>query len=234
MLVRITDQCDMMCSHCSINAGPDGQHMSMETFEQVLRFIDWTEIPLILISGGEPTLHPEFIDMLEKAAARFKVTVLSNGTFLDNDLMTKRILKTGALVQITNDDRFYPKKVLKIDHPQLLYEHHIRMVSPFGRAVTNKIPVSRQSPLCFNLRSVCRSVRDFKGALVMLRGMGKFCTPSINIDGSLSAGESNSCTTFGTIFDNNVRLTNGLCSMTCQKCGLLSNLSLQLKQAIGE
>jgi len=121
-----------------------------------------------------------------------------------------------------------------VDHPQLMYETRIRMISPFGRAVINKIPMNRQSPTCFNLRSICRRFRDFKYSMAQLRGLLKFCTPSINIDGTIAAGENNGCTTIGTVTDNNLVLTNRLCSMTCRRCGLVDNLIPELKKVIGE
>jgi hypothetical protein len=209
--------------------------MPMAVYEQVLKFIDWIEFPFIMLTGGEPTLHPEFMTLLQMVLDRkLKTIVLSNGTFLENDILTKRILKTGVSVQITNDDRFYPRKIPVINHPQLLYEHRIKMISPFGRALTNKLNINRQSPLCFNLRSVGHHARDFKGTLWTLRSMHRFCIPSINIDGTIVAGEMNTCTTIGTVYDNNLTLTNNLYSMTCQKCGLVNNLTPQLKEVIGE
>jgi len=225
----------MGCSHCMINAGPEGQHMDMNVYDQVLAFIEWTEFPFIMISGGEPCHHPEILTIIKKANDKnLKTVLLSNGMFLEDMILTRKILSLGISIQITNDDRFYPKRVPIVEHPQIVYEDRIRVVSPFGRAVTNKIPMNRQSPLCFNLRSVCRHTRDFKEALRLLRGMQKFCTPSINIDGSISAGESNTCTCIGTVSDINLTLTNNLCSMTCQRCGLINNVKPEIRQAIGE
>ena len=209
--------------------------MSMAVYEQVLKFIDWLEFPFIMLSGGEPTLNPEFMTMLHMALDKeLKTIVLSNGTFLENDTLTKELLKTGVSIQITNDDRFYPRPVPIIEHPQIMYEHRIRMISPFGRALTNKLPMNRQSPLCFNLRSIGRHVRNFKEAIALLRNMHKFCIPSINIDGTIAAGEMSTCTTIGTVYDSNTILTDKLCSMICERCGLVNNLTPQLKEAVGE
>jgi hypothetical protein len=209
--------------------------MTLDTFKQVLLFIEKTKFPLIMISGGEPMEHPGVFLMLKMALdAGFKTTLLSNGMFLADQEVMKMILDLGILVQITNDPRFYPQKVPYIEHKNIVYENSIRLVSPFGRALQNKIPVTRQSPLCFNLRSLVRYCHDFFQGLLMLRERMKMCTPSINIDGSISAGESNSCYRIGTIYDTNLMLTNKLCSMTCSKCGLVNNLESNYKRAIGE
>lgn len=235
MLVRITEKCHMGCSHCMINAGPAGQHMSLDTYKQVLDFIKKTMFPFIMVSGGEPMEHPDVLTMLKMAIdVGFKTTLLSNGMFLADQKLTKTILDMEVLVQVTNDSRFYPKKVSHVEHKNIMYEDTIRLVSPFGRALENKIPVTRQSPLCFNLRSIVRHYHDFFQGLLMLRQKVKMCTPSVNIDGSLSAGESNSCHRVGTVNDSNLVLTNKVCSMTCDKCGLVRNLDDLHKTAIGE
>jgi hypothetical protein len=166
--------------------------------------------------------------------AGFKTTLLSNGMFLTDQELTKAILDLDIFVQVTNDPRFYPKEVPHVEHKNIIYENNIRLVSPFGRALENNIPVTRQSPLCFNLRSIVRHYHDFFQGLLMLRQKVKMCTPSINIDGSISAGESNSCHHIGTVNDSNLVLTNKLCSMTCAKCGLVHNLDDPHKTAIGE
>lgn len=235
MLVRITEKCNMVCNHCMINAGPDGKHMERSIYEQTIRFIKSTSFPLIMITGGEPTLHPQLIEFIELAEKeKIKVIILSNGTFVEDEELRNIIIKMGVTVQITNDDRFYPRKVPIWKNPNFYYEDRIRQVSPFHRAVTNKIEIDRQSPLCFNLRSLCRSLRDFTLALHGLRLTGKMCTPSVNIDGSFAAGESNACSTFGTVYDNNLTLTNNLNNLKCGKCGLYKELEPEYLRAIGE
>lgn len=235
MLVRITEKCNMGCSHCMINASLEGEHMSMNIYKQTLEFIEYNLFPYILISGGEPTLHPDLMTMIKMAQDKnFYIMLLSNGTFLENPELKKTLLKTGITIQITNDKRFYPRRVPIVEHPNLNYEHKIRTVSPFHRALTNKIDITRQSPLCFNLRSIARNLRDFKKTIFMLRSKMYACTPSINIDGSIAAGESNQCTVFGTVFDNSTTLIGNLCSLKCGRCGLYKNLDTVHKDAIGE
>jgi len=235
MLIRVTEKCRMGCSHCMINAGPNGRHMARDIYKQTLEFIRETGFPLMMISGGEPMEHPDILILLQMAVdAGLKTTLLSNGMFLTDQELTKKVLDLDVLVQITNDSRFYPEKVPHIKHEKVIYEDSIRLVSPFGRALENKIPVTRQSPLCFNFRSIVRHFHDFLQGLYQLRLRMKMCTPSINIDGSISAGESNSCHCIGTVYDSNLELTNKVCNMRCDKCGLVNNLDELHKGAIGE
>lgn len=61
-LVEITSSCNLRCPMCYSSSGPGGKHL---TFEEACRAIDrivQTEQrpEIIQLSGGEPTIHPEF------------------------------------------------------------------------------------------------------------------------------------------------------------------------------
>jgi hypothetical protein len=218
-----------------IEASPDGQHMTMETFERVLPWIKDIDHPVVMLSGGEPTEHPQLIEMVDMAiASGFKTLVLSNGKFANTKVLCGELLNRDVMIQVTNDVRYYPEKYPVINHPKVVHIDSIIAMSPFGRALTNKIECNRQSPLCFNLRSATRGLKDFRQALVFLRSKIKMCTPSVNIDGSISAGESHLCTKIGMVGDSNLKLTNAVCNMRCSKCGLVDNLSPVHKEALGE
>lgn len=234
MLVRITESCMMGCSHCMIDATPEGGHMREETFRTALEFISGVEGGIVMISGGEPIDHPEFFKFVEIAKQeRFMVLVMSNGMFLENEELRERVLALNVQLQITNDERFYPKRIFEYKHKNISWESELRMLSPFGRAIKNGIHTSRQSPLCFNLRSVLRSTRSLPDAIRFLRMKGKFCTPSINIDGSISAGESNSCYRVGFVGEPIAKIANGIMSMKCNYCGLEDGLEDKYREAIG-
>lgn len=230
MLIRITNSCTMGCSHCMVEATPDGEHMSTQTFIEAIDFSIKYDPYLILISGGEPTSHPHFLTFLKHVKVYkdygkiASVLVASNGKFLEDEVYTKEILKLGIPFQITHDPRYYPHEIKKVEHDLLTYEDTLRLVSPIGRAVTNNIPAQRQGPLCFNLRSLCKNHNSFNLAVGHLRSLVKMCTPSINVDGSVVAGEAPSCYKIGDIKSTNEELTQNLNNMKCGKCGLYKNL----------
>lgn len=238
MLLRITEKCHGKCSHCMINASPEGEHMSMDTFYKSLEFIERQDPLCLIISGGEPTEHPNVCEMVNaaKRSGRMDVTLVSNGHFLFNQALTEKILELGVKVQITYDKRFYkvPLDVDSIKHPLLLVETHIRHIFPQGRAVTNNIKSNSLAPKCFNLRSIARNnVSSLKEAIKLLEVYMKFCTPSINIDGGISAGESNACYRIGDITMNDELLYKNLVNMKCNKCNQENLLSDFHKKAIG-
>lgn len=233
MLLRITDYCTMGCNHCMINANVDGYHMGIDTYRNSLKFIRRYE-PSILISGGEPTEHPRFIEYvilaLEMNFPKDGIIILSNGMFLNDDNYTRKILDMGIKIQITNDPRYYPKRVEKINHPLITYEDKLRQISPFGRALENNIPITQQYPGCFNLRSVAGSSSTFEETIRTLRLVAnRFCTPSINIDGFISAGETPFCRHIGTIYSSGHDLMINLKRLLCDQCGLDQNLTGEFK-----
>lgn len=236
MLVKITTQCNMGCKHCMENALPEGQHMSLETFHKVCDFILRNDFMFMLISGGEPTEHPQFEELIKIALTTgLKTVVLSNGLFLTTE-NRDAFLSLGADFQIINDPEYYPIKVEPFNHPRIqVFDTKIMApLSPFGRALKNNLKIGRSSPMCFNLRSAARHFRDFKEAVLLIRSRGKMCTPSIRVDGSIVAGESRFCTRIGTVESTNLELTNSVIEMKCSNCGLVNNLSDLHKGAIGE
>lgn len=228
----------MGCSHCLADSKPEGEHMNLETFAKVLEFTIYFErinYPAVKISGGEPIEHPQLLTLAEMAAKRGVLTILlSNGMFLEDKELTETLLEHFTVIQITNDPRFYPVQVPHVKHERIIFETHIPTVSPFGRAAVNNIPTNREGPTCFNLRSFVRYTRSFEKALNGLRYSNKFCIPSINIDGTIVAGEAPSCYPIGTVDSEEGELMHAIYNMTCEKCGLVNKLSHEQRVAVGE
>ena len=235
MLVKITERCSMQCSHCLENAGPEGYDMSMETFVKVVDFIHRNELVFMLMSGGEPTDHPLFCDFVNLAKSKLKISVLSNGLFWKDEKRREEYMALGVQFQIINDPKYYPIRVDRIEHPNVMFDDKIMApITPIGRAKTNDLQAGRMSPLCFNLRSAVRTFGDFYSAVMFLRQKGKMCIPSIITDGGIVAGESRFCHRIGTVDSSNLELTLGLTQMRCNYCGLSKNLSPELRAVIGE
>lgn len=68
--------CNQQCLHCHVNAGPKrSEIMKKETIEQIIEFLDASEVKLLDLTGGAPELNPNFRYLVEKARL-LGVTVL--------------------------------------------------------------------------------------------------------------------------------------------------------------
>jgi len=72
-LIEICDACNLRCPVCYAESGPDRQqYRSLDQIEAMLDAVvrNEGEPDVVQISGGEPTLHPQFFEILEAAKRR--------------------------------------------------------------------------------------------------------------------------------------------------------------------
>lgn len=258
MLIKVTSHCAMGCSHCLEDSTPSGEHMSMELFERALKFTERAECQVIqakipvmmMLSGGECTDHPHIVEMVEMVAKRgWVVTLLTHGLWLDNVELRNKLLRDDAwwresiFIQVTNDDRYYPRKPPKFEHRKVIYVDRLLVLSNLGRAASTKFDPKglsqRAAPSSFNFRSITRSTRSFASTIMTLRvrgmmGKSGFCTPAVSHDGTVVAGESRFCYPIGTVDSTNDELTQAILAMgECNRCGQEAGLGPEHKRAIG-
>lgn len=253
MLIKVTNYCSMGCSHCMEDSTIKGAHMDEETFVQALRFTMQAESlawasgcpPLLLLSGGECTEHPDIEKYIQMATDwGFKVLLITNGMWLNDPRLKASLLRPEwrLFIQVTNDPRYYPKAPPRIEHPQITYIDALTLLLPLGRAARKKAEQSiptRKAPTSFNIRSMTRHFGSFEEALAVHRqramtSSGGHCSPSVSSNGDVMAGESANCFKIGTVYSTNSEITKALKEMTCNACGLVDNLSPAEKRAIGE
>ncbi|MEN9918543.1 MAG: hypothetical protein RL662_979 [Bacteroidota bacterium] len=68
-IVEITDQCNLNCPTCYAASSAQGKHKSVAEIERMLDIIVASEgePDVVQISGGEPTIHPHFFEILDIA-----------------------------------------------------------------------------------------------------------------------------------------------------------------------
>lgn len=72
-IVEITDHCNLRCPTCYAASGPERlTHRSMDEVRAMLDAVIRSEgeADVVQLSGGEPTLHPQFFEILAEARAR--------------------------------------------------------------------------------------------------------------------------------------------------------------------
>jgi len=246
MLIRVTSECSQGCKHCLVDAKKKGIHMTMKTFQDTIDLANRIGTKMILISGGEPTEAPLYHDYMEWAIKHYNgtIAVATHGMFISNldELNDKigRYKKYPILFQVVNDKRYYPKQIDKtaarramLKYPRLKVMWRLGGqgdgLYPQGRAVKmlGSSPENTESigSKCFNLRSIVHSGQTFYQAVRTLEGFAKFCTPSINPDGTISMGESSECERVANIYTSNEEITEIIKASQCNLCGMVSTTS---------
>ena len=63
--------CNLSCLHCHVNAGPTRKElMDRETIDQILDFVDNTDIHTLDLTGGAPEMNPHFRYLVRAARER--------------------------------------------------------------------------------------------------------------------------------------------------------------------
>lgn len=250
MLVRLTLSCNENCTHCMVGANPDGQHMDSETFEQLLDFCrrlykDGLTYTALVVTGGEITLHPQWVEYCRKIAEcvpQWTLLLESNGAFVDDSdqrRAMKDVLRTKNIrgLQVSTHEKYYPNyahtmenrrkltsinssKVFLVDNWQGKLTHLIRL----GRARGLDFEPEGK-PGCANLLLVALQSVSFSRTLNALSQKGRFCIPSIDPDGTVRMGETPFCTRLGTVESSLDDLYRSLVkSPLCNACGCVKNI----------
>ncbi len=97
-VVEITDKCNLTCPTCYAGSSPTyGRHRTLDEVKLMLDTIveNEREPDVVQISGGEPTLHPQFFEILDyaKSLPIRHLMVNTNGITIANDYEFAKRLK---------------------------------------------------------------------------------------------------------------------------------------------
>jgi radical SAM/Cys-rich protein len=69
MQVNVGKVCNMSCTHCHVDAGPDRQEsMPDKVVDRILEIFTTSSIPNFDITGGAPELHPRFREIIQRVS----------------------------------------------------------------------------------------------------------------------------------------------------------------------
>jgi hypothetical protein len=109
-VVTITSACDLDCPMCYVHNKNDGAfHMDKAEFGRVLDQLvagAGGELDLINLTGGEPTLHPDILELVTMCHARgiHRVSLCSHGLGLAKDeALVARLAALGARIALSFD-----------------------------------------------------------------------------------------------------------------------------------
>lgn len=97
--LELTDRCNLRCSYCYQECSPSGRSFLRDPLS-ILEFLRDIHVRVIELTGGEPTLHPEFMPLLDFACRHFSlVGLITNGTLV-NDEMMQVMTRGGCLPSV--------------------------------------------------------------------------------------------------------------------------------------
>ncbi len=103
---NITRTCNLRCIHCysdSMATQYPGE-LDWEQMKAVVADLAAYQIPSLLLSGGEPTIHPRFLDLVNLASdSGLKLTISTNGTLITPEKATALKAANVAYVGISLD-----------------------------------------------------------------------------------------------------------------------------------
>lgn len=104
LFLQLTHRCNLRCSHCYLDCSPDESRPEMPAPDAIDLLARWRAYSGggVTLSGGEPLAHPGFWDVLAEAARGGEVSVLTNGTLVD-DAAARALAGSGAAVQVSLD-----------------------------------------------------------------------------------------------------------------------------------
>lgn len=121
VVFELITSCNLDCSHCIysiLNKLYPSSLLSKEDAYNLIDKISKKEIYKLVLTGGEPTLHPNFIDISKYAISKIpKVSLCTNGVILNKDLENKVVNLNFSTYTISIDshinkihDKFRGKK----------------------------------------------------------------------------------------------------------------------------
>jgi len=104
--LSITNVCNRRCVYCFANDSKSElgkTYMEEGVYDAALNYLQRSGIKQVRLLGGEPTLHPAFISMVNKALERdFTICLFTNGLMPDTVLNFLRIVPDGKLSILLN------------------------------------------------------------------------------------------------------------------------------------
>jgi MoaA/NifB/PqqE/SkfB family radical SAM enzyme len=224
----------------------DGQHMDFATFQKAIQFGLFLRNSVYVISGGEPTLHPqlfEFCRYLDKvitshrAFARF--SVMSNGTWFSDPDKVEAVRQLSRLptytgMQVYTNPKWYRHADYILQHKDeissiegvLVDTHDIASMQDLGRAkdCAEAMAEVKASPYhmgCLNGHLLFKQLSDTTKMYGIVQA-GIMCKPMVDYKGDVHLSESCQCQSFGNVnTDYMMTIYNNLkASKPCYGCYL--------------
>jgi len=125
--IALNNYCNLNCSYCYslIDSNTEKKDISLNDFDLLLSELVKNRVLQVALGGGEPTLHPDFIQILKRLRIEGNIipNYTTNGTNLPSSILRATKEYCGAVALSYSQDR---EKVL-FDALQKLIAHNIQI-----------------------------------------------------------------------------------------------------------
>jgi hypothetical protein len=126
--LKITQKCFYNCEFCYQGSTPEGEHANKYDIYNIIQVLESNKVFEVALGGGEPTIHPHFIDILrtlKRSSIVVNFTTRSLSWIKDTDLRDQILPLIGSFAYSVT----HQKQVVSLGSlTQLFYMHNIKPV----------------------------------------------------------------------------------------------------------
>ena len=256
MLLQYTRKCHEMCTHCMVDALPDGQTMSKETLVAAVKYANDSGARTLVVTGGEFTSTDTWYDDISYIIKNFSGVIIleSNGSWVNSVVSAIRMRKILQLdnvvcLQISTHEKYYPnykqtmaaKSNLERFSKKIYFcegwQGNTTNIKCLGRAKNLNLNATG-NPGCSPMISYARNfpehtkTQEYLGAMEFNKYM---CKPMISVEGNVHVGETQYCTVVDSVHSPDIQgLYHRIRNLHfCDKCNTRKNVDAHVLKALG-
>lgn len=101
--IKVTNRCNLRCSYCYADSGEgEANELTIEEIENLLIELKPKNYNKIVITGGDPLMRKDIVEILKTCKKYGKVQILTNGT-IGNAELYREIMEIVDAIQISLD-----------------------------------------------------------------------------------------------------------------------------------
>lgn len=122
----LTTQCNCKCVMCDMHRKKP-EHISLSDAKKVLDFLEKNKFLVVYFTGGEPTLHPDIVEIVNYADKLGLVTTMTTNGTPSKDLL-KDLKKAGLYLLSVSLDHWDPDTCEKIRNHKNIMEKQLETI----------------------------------------------------------------------------------------------------------
>jgi len=142
--VWLTEDCNALCQFCMNSSSRGKDRMSLEKFELICSYFHDNGFDKIAIMGGEPTIHPQFGEMMFAAQKYFECVYLFTNAIQSNRLLSYHPREKDSIIYNFHFAKHINEKSLLLDESgERLLDVIVDYNSPIEEMLTDILTINK-------------------------------------------------------------------------------------------